>query len=544
MNTTLTLKTELSKVLQCPPSQRVRTIIDSPYTRQILEQLSAQEAYLIVKESWGSDSQILLEYIPPETIGHFIDMDCWEKDSFNVESLIDWLLEISNASIDALENALEVLDLDMIILLFQSYLKVVQVVPTDEHIPDLLNAGYESFDDIYYFSFTQDNEKIQLLKDILSIIFTHHQNIYYGIMEGVMWELKSFMEESIFDRRTFRLMEMGYPPPEEAMSIYQRTKPENLLKTGIKKEKTPVIDKTKNFLPSLYMEHFLENKGLIVKALGQTNPESRERFIYEMIYLANKIIMADFRSLNDVDELKRSMDKASSIASLGLAIIMKENNSIADDVLANINAETLFSLGYNMVYNQQQRLKSLLKEVELSMIPESLDEYVEGLLKKRPQYKDEEFSTIEQLEQVTVCIDRIETMVVIMSGLGWNKEFKDLKETNTGSDLDMENIILTSAAINFLEKRSYFRPLLRSELLNFIQLTTHIGSSGHREFIPEVKNEFISFLSTFDESIDLSLIEDTAELIIKRFEGEISDIPDLAELDPRFITCFVVKIQQ
>jgi hypothetical protein len=544
MNTKLTLKTELSKVLQCSPSQRVRTIIDSPYTRQILEQLSAQEAYLIVKESWGSDSQILFEYIPPETIGHFIDMDCWEKDGLNVERLIDWLWEIYNASLDALEKALNVLDLDMIILLFQSYLEVVQVVPTDENIPDLLNVGFESFDDIYYFRFTQDNEKIQLLKDILSIIFTHHQNIYYGIMEGVLWELKSFMEESIFERRTFRLMEMGYPPPEEAMSIYQRTRPENLLKTGIKKEKTPVIDKTKSLLPSLYMEHFSENRGLIVKALDQTNTESRDRFIYEMIYLANKIIMADFRPLNEVDELKSSMDKASSIASLGLAIIMKVNNSSAEDVLENINAETLFSLGVNMVYNQQQRLKILLKEIDLSMIPESLGEYVDGLLKKRPQYKEVEFSTIEQLEQVTACIDRIEAMALIMSGLGWNKKLRDLKGTNTGSDLDMENIILTSVAINFLEKQSYFRPLLRSELLNFLQQTTLIDSSGNRVFIPEVKNEFVSFLSTFDESIDHHLIEDTAELIIKRFEEEISGMADLAELDPRFITCFVVKIQE
>lgn len=544
MKTKLTLKNELTRVLQCSPAERAHTIIDSPYTKEILKKLSSQETYLIIKDSWGMDSQILLQYTPPEAIGHFIDMDCWKKDSLSVEGLIDWLWEIYNASVDTLQKALEFIDLDLIILLFQSYLEVAQVVPTDEHIPDLLNAGYESFDDIYYFRFTQDDEKIQLLKDMLSILFTHQQNIYYGIMEGVLWELKSFMEEGLFERRTLRLMEMGFPPPDEAVSIYQRIQSTKLLKTGIQKEKTPVIDEDRHFLPSHYMEHFSRNRGLIVKALEETSRETRDRFIYEMIYLANKIIMADFRPLNELDELRNSMDKANSITSLGLAIAMREKGSPAQDVLDEVNAETLFSLGYNMVSEQQQRLKLLLREIEPSMIPGSLSEYIEGLLKKRPLYKDMEFSLIEQLEQVTQHIDRIEALAHITADLAWDRQIGKLKGTNTGTNLDMENIVLTSLVVNFIEKHSYFRPLSLAELLEFLRQTTHIDASGKRTFLPEVKENLIHFFRTFDDTLDMHLIEDTLSLIIKRFTEELSGIADLADLDVRFITCFVVDIQE
>ena len=129
METKPSLRIELGKVLQSTPADRARAIIDSPLTRQILERLSPQETYMIIKDSWGTDSQILLQYVPPETISHIIDMDCWEKDTLSVNALLDWLWEIYNSSVDSLQDALDALDLDIVILLFQSYIDVVQVVP-------------------------------------------------------------------------------------------------------------------------------------------------------------------------------------------------------------------------------------------------------------------------------------------------------------------------------------------------------------------------------------------------------------------------------
>ncbi|HOS97666.1 MAG TPA: DUF6178 family protein, partial [Deltaproteobacteria bacterium] len=131
------LKAEISKVLACAPSERARNIIDSPYTRQILEQLPPQEAFLVIKESWGMDSQILLQYVPLEAVCRFIDLDCWSQDALSVDSLMEWLWELYNASLDSLTGAFETLDMELLVLLFQTYIEVVHVRPTDEHIPEL-----------------------------------------------------------------------------------------------------------------------------------------------------------------------------------------------------------------------------------------------------------------------------------------------------------------------------------------------------------------------------------------------------------------------
>ena len=542
MTKQLSLTAEISKVLACPPSERGRGIIDSPYTKQILEQLPPQETYLIIKEAWGSDSQILLQYVPPEAVCHFIDLDCWDGENFSVEAGMEWLVEIHNASFESFMQALETIDLEILVLLFQTYIEVVHVRPADEQIPDLMDEGFESIDNMYYYRIILDDDHTHFIKEMLSILFTSYRDLYYIILEGVMNELKTGMEETTFERRSLRLMEMGFPQPDEAISIYQHIRPERLLNQGIIKEKVPIINKRLNMLPTIYLEQFSQERGLLVTSLEKTSSETRQRFLYEMIYLANKIIMADFRPLNNSDEIKHSMEKASSLASLGLSIAMKEKGVSADAVLSEINAETLFSLGYNMIYEQQRRLRLLLNDVEVSMIPERLKGYAEGLLKKRPLFKDKEYSRIEDLEEVTRFVDKIETMARIMSALEWEDQIPNLAGTNTGANLDMETVILTSLAVNATTQRSSFRPLTAAELTTFLSQATRL-KDGVRISAPTFMNGLQTYLLGLNSTLDRALMADTASSLTARMEDEIGGLNDLDQLDPRFISCFTVNIK-
>ena len=542
MTKQLSLTAEISKVLACPPSERGRGIIDSPYTKQILEQLPPQETYLIIKEAWGSDSQILLQYVPPEAVCNFIDLDCWDGENFCVEAGMEWLVEIHNASSESFMQALETIDLEILVLLFQTYIEVVHVRPADEQIPDLMDEGFESIDNMYYYRIILDDDHTHFIKEMLSILFTSYRDLYYIILEGVMNELKTGMEEATFERRSLRLMEMGFPQPDEAISIYQHIRPERLLNQGIIKEKVPLINKRLNMLPTIYLEQFSQERGLLVTELEKTSSETRQRFLYEMIYLANKIIMADFRPLNNSDEIKHSMEKASSLASLGLSIAMKEKGVSADAVLSEINAETLFSLGYNMIYEQQRRLRLLLNDVEVSMIPERLKGYAEGLLKKRPLFKDKEYSRIEDLEEVTRFVDKIETMARIMSALEWEDQIPNLAGTNTGANLDMETVILTSLAVNATTQRSSFRPLTAAELTTFLSQATRL-KDGVRISAPTFMNDLQTYLLGLNSTLDRALMADTASSLTARMEDEIGGLGDLDQLDPRFISCFTVNIK-
>ena len=459
-----------------------------------------------------------------------------------MEAGMEWLVEIHNASFESFMQALETMDLEILVLLFQTYIEVVHVRPADEQIPDLIDEGFESIDNMYYYRIILDDDHTHFIKEMLSILFTSYRELYYIILEGVMNELKTGMEETTFERRSLRLMEMGFPQPDEAISIYQRIRPQRLLNQGIIKEKTPIINKNLNMLPTVYLEQFSQERGLLVTELEKTSSETRQRFLYEMIYLANKIIMADFRPLNSSEEIKHSMEKASSLASLGLSIAMKEKGVSAENVLRDINAETLFSLGYNMIYEQQHRLRLLLNDIEVSMVPERLREYAEGLLKKRPLFKNKEYSCMEDLEEITRFVDKIETMARIMPALEWEDQIPDLAGTNTGANLDMETIILTSLAVNATTKHPRFRPLIISELLSFLTLTTRHKGSIHT-LVPSFTKDMETYLLGLNGTLDQAVVADLASSLAIRLEEEIGGLKNLDQLDPRFITCFTVKLK-
>jgi hypothetical protein len=295
-------------------------------------------------------------------------------------------------------------------------------------------------------------------------------------------------------------------------------------------------------LPTVYLEQFSQGRGFLVRSLQKTSPETKERFLYEMIYLANKIIMADYKPLNEMQELKHSMEKASSLVTLGLSVAMKEKAVTGDAVLSSMNAETLFSLGYNMVYVQQRRLKLLLNSIEATMIPERLKGYTEGLLKKRPLFKDKEFSLLEELEEVTHAIDTIETMAGIMSVLEWEDQIPNLFGTNTGANLDMEAVILTSLAVNTLDHHSKFRPLLRTELTTFLSHATR--RKGVRRIAASTfMKDLEIYLSQLNSNLDQAYRADIASSLTYRMEEEIGGLKDLDQLDQRFITCFIVKLK-
>ncbi|HOJ13102.1 MAG TPA: DUF6178 family protein [Deltaproteobacteria bacterium] len=537
-----TLKAEIARVLACTPAQRARGIIESPYTRQILEQLPPQEAYLIMKESWGMDSQILLQYVPPETVCRFIDLDCWQRDSFSVDSAMEWLQELSLSSPETFLQAVEALDMEILVLIFQQCFEVVHTRPTDENIQDLIDEGFESIDNVYFYRITGDEDHAQFLKEVLSTLFTQRHDLYVTLLEAIMYELKSSLEEASYEKRTLRLVEMGFPSPEESVEIYRRASIDRLLSLGIHRDKTPLLTRHLHMLPAEYLESFPGGTSLLAKALGRASDATRDRFVYEMVYLSNKILMADYKPLNDSDELRAGMDKAGCLCTLGLKVAMREKGLPAHVILETVNAETLFSIGYNEALQLQHRLKRILDSVERSMIPTRMNGIVEGLLRKRPLYKDREFASPEDIDEVTGVLDTLEAMASVSDTLEWERAIPSLGGTNTGTALDLETVILTAAALNAVTGETGFRPLTKDEFLAFVASATHVRG-GKRT----VKNRFERDLGVYLASLLLDAERRIRELVTRalclRIEDELGGILDTRTLDSRFVSCVTVRLE-
>ncbi len=511
------MKKELVKsienILAVAPERRAHAIIEADNTAEIMEAIAPQDAYLIIKESWEDDGQILLQYVNQEKLRTFFDLDCWLKDEFSLEDLVEWLWTLLEVSSEKAVDALAAMDIELLIMFFQHYLEITHVNPTDDDIPDLLADGFESMDNTYFFRFKEGGEEADLVRSVIKLLFNSNQQLYAGIMINADWEMPSQMEESAYANRSLRMMELGFPSMQESLTIYRKAKPAVM---SLDEKKVPRSGDEGYSLPVAYREPLKSGGELIISALQQADPETSDRLLFEMVYLSNKIMMADYKAVNDSAAFIEAGSKAKGLLSIGLAWICREQDVAADAVLKSANAETLFSLGYNLVLEQQERVKGR----KLDLLPHDMLDKLEGLQRRRPRFGNAEFSSLQELDEVRGLIDE------------WDVMQRLCDELQVAEGLDYESIILTGLAVNILSGEHAFRPLSRAEFIELVGRVTQ--GADPRRVVPAFKDDLAALINAGATG------EAVAARLVRRLDDEIGAI-DLDRLESRYITCMLIK---
>ncbi|MEA2102017.1 MAG: DUF6178 family protein [Thermodesulfobacteriota bacterium] len=545
MDTKEIITKEIFTIESLPPEQRARSIIASPYTGQIMANMPVQDIHLILKESWEDDASILLNYVSEKQFPSLVDLDCWRAETLSIPNFLNWMETLLTASEQSYVRAMESLDIEIVMILFQDHMEVTPAVQSDDNIPDLMDAGFESLDSMFFFRFLRDDEENRILRECLKTIFSSLPSLYFDLMSSMGWETRASLEETAYERRVSRLMELGFVPRETALGIYHLQSPERILSKRKDHRLMPVSISGEYRLPGIYKEGLDGPADLIDQAIEHSDDERITTFGFEMVYLVNKVIMADFMPVNDSTEIKRCVGKTRRMVCLGLEIATRQKGLDAKDILNEMNAEALFSLAYNMIVRQQKRLKSVLKYRQMDMIPLSDRNRVEGLMKKRPMYGDRPFEGMDDLKTITSMVGRITAMADIMACLDWEDQADNMEKTNAKNKdaLDMENIILTSLASNVTGKGLVFSPLDPDQLRSFLDTTTQLDHAGTRKLMPSFGPDMATLLASVNTGLSRETCHDLSEALVKRLDLEISGLEDTSQIDPRFITCLIVKLR-
>lgn len=524
MNQELSLK--LDAILACDPEKRAQAIIETDDPATILQDLNTQEAYLVIKDAWEGDGQLLLPYVPPAKLPAFIDLDCWTAEGLNLDDLLEWFWALADISLEHLALVVAELDLEVTVMFFEHYIEIAIASTVDDTAPDLLADGFESLDDVFYLRFKNDVPENELVKRLLREIYGANLNLYRTIMYSADGEIKTSLEEEAYQQRRLRLAELGFVPTEEALAVYRRQKTQTLLSQGLDERLLPhLVDEY--HLPSLYRP---TATSLLAASLPELAPQERERLSFELVYLVNKLIMADYRPLNSSAELARAVAKAAGLISIGLAEAARLKQIPESAVLAQSNAEQLFSLGHNLILNEQQRLKEL--GLELNLIPASVRETAQDLLCKRPRFAGRDFEGPADLEALRAMLARLEAFKRLLADSCWNE--LDFAATNLGGreGLELENLSLTKLALNALKAGEGFRPLTPAEFRRFAELVLADG---------RLKAGFVAELAELIAASGVAgpVAADLAARLSARLESEIGGL-DLAKAEPRYITAVLI----
>ena len=191
------------------------------------------------------------------------------------------------------------------------------------------------------------DDDLASLSKLLRDLFQHDYWTYFRMMQAATWELDSDNEEWALRWRTGRLQDLGFPPWDEAMSIYRFVDVDDW--TAIPEGARP-LDIGEWHLPQWIpnLPTAAESKHLIFRTIPELTDEERRTAFYAFIAIANKVAVADRMKLSDAEFTPRAIEKAAWLVSAGLEHIAEARGIAPVEVVRRVPMERLFRVGANM----------------------------------------------------------------------------------------------------------------------------------------------------------------------------------------------------
>jgi hypothetical protein len=412
--------------LRLPAGQRLELLLNAPRPHQLIRALPDAELYLTVREVGPADALPLLALASPAQLIHLLDLESWRKDRFDAERSGAWLATILEAGEPALERVLQAMDDDLLALLFDGWMGIKQIETIED--PEIhghgegdagTEEGYPTPDGFCRFS-PRRQEHVASIRRLLQILFSKAPKRYGQVIWDSQWELHSEIEEKAYHWRQSRMEEHGFPPWDEAVSIYAAA-------TG----------RTTHPLPQQPLElksieaprsplRILPQQTPLAGAIDSLPDGDRERILHEIVSLANHVLIADGRDTGDPEDHASAIAKAMGCVALALSKRGATDAAGVAESFGRIPLVELFREGYALIAALGTRAAGLKQDgwaaahpQALALLDSPIRERVEGLLAERPLFFElgvddkkgvyRDFHTPEEVEEAQVALEMAET---------------------------------------------------------------------------------------------------------------------------------------
>jgi hypothetical protein len=341
----LSLEEQVALVCDAPLALRGALLELMPDPDAVIPRLPEAELCFTVKAIGLADADWILAHATPEQVVASVDLDAWDGYELNLATLSGWLDALAQTPRAALMRAFKALDAELVVSLLRSRVEVWLKPAGDEDWQPPESS--QTLEGQFYFRAIDPGDDIESVVSLLRALFESDYWTYFRMMQGVVWELASDTEEFALRWRTGRLQDLGFPPRDEALSIYGFLSPERcaMLPEGqrpfdVSEWHLPV------WLPRLPAE--IEERHRVFAAIARLPAEARRASFYAFVAVANKVAVADRMELSDAESIPRAIDKAAEFISAGLAHVSASTGAPDVEVLERATLEHLFRVGANL----------------------------------------------------------------------------------------------------------------------------------------------------------------------------------------------------
>ena len=221
----LPIKDQLDIVLKARGKERLHYLFLSENPEQLVQRLPELEVFLTVKEVGERDSLELISLTTPEQLQYLLDLDFWKKDRLDPEKVLHWMELLVESGEKKVTEFIQSTDPEFIALLLKKFLEVITIegeaLGTRDRVPLF------TLDQYYYISFKGKGAR-EIFQLFLGIFYRVDNRGFRRLMDSLMVESESELEETGYRLRNARLADYGFPEFEDALEIYRFFSPDSV----------------------------------------------------------------------------------------------------------------------------------------------------------------------------------------------------------------------------------------------------------------------------------------------------------------------------
>ena len=354
----LSVEEQVRNILGLDPHLQQNLLIFSEKAVEVTQSLPVEEVYNLIKEVGKEDSLLVLSMASPDQLQYIFDVEWWQGDKFQPKRALDWIVLLDQCQDpETLEWFLSE-DFDQKVVLLQAFFKVYKKDEMTDSYEGVEGLEHFSPDGVYDIFFKVENSKE--IRKLLLLLYEKDQKLLYSLLEAVIWFPVTITVEKAYQWRVSRTAERGIPEFQEAMGIYSRLDSEAL------KLKLPLLQEfpvSRFRLSPRYPLAHLDETLFFTQCLAILENENRLEILrWELVCLANKVIVADGLDLSSMDVRHRALRKTLGYINIGLELGAEGDPEKGAALLDKVWIQSFFQVGYQQLRQVRSAASTFINE--------------------------------------------------------------------------------------------------------------------------------------------------------------------------------------
>ncbi len=370
---------------------RVDELLSQPNARLAVRELPEQELYFAIRELGLQDALELLRLCSPEQTRALIDIDCWQRDTLDVERLKEWFRVITELGHERLAVVVRSLDHELMVTYLQHLVRVYDV--TAEEPPEEPEGHfYATPDRFYVVDVLVPGGDGQAIDRFLELLYMADLDLGRRVVMGAKWDLGAETEETAYRFRSARMADLGYVDYYEALKVYAYLDPRSL-RLHENTAPPPPHDAREQATIGLFPPELADllrgGELALSRGLQLLTPAEQDALVRHILVLMNQAMSADRTDPGDADAAQKTMLRCAYYFSLGVeyasramptdksdttqtALSLPSEDERAAIALRTISPSRLFRAGYSLTV-QLARLAAMLTDGGLTTLDKQAD---------------------------------------------------------------------------------------------------------------------------------------------------------------------------